>query len=147
LAAVRARWFTTSGSARNTPAEDNARAIAIEVLRAGRISRRSAGGAVGLSLPAGERAIAYAERAGYITPTRMGLEPGETIPPGKLPKEVRALMLTRFAREAGRRVSSAEAAAAIGLTLGSFPRVVAFARAQGWVTTKNGPGGGIAASA
>ena len=156
LAALRARWFTAEGSVRKTPAddapptpvEDDARAVAVEVLRAGRASRAALAATLDYAATRLDRAVRYAERAGWIAPTSHGLTAGDVIPPGRLPKQVRAAMLVRFVRDAGRVVPADEAAAAIGLARGgSFPRVVAHARDAGWVTTTNGPGGGIAAAA
>ena len=156
LAAVRARWFTAEGSVRKTPAdhapptptEDDARAVAVEVLRAGRVSRPALADTLDYAPSRVDRAVRYAERAGWIAATAHGLTPGDVLPEGwRLPKQVRAAMLARFVRDAGRVVPADEAAAAIGLARGgSFPRVLGYARDAGWVTTANGPGGGVAAA-
>jgi len=156
LAAVRARWFTPEGNARRTPAdeapttsvEDDARAVAVEVLRDGRAARLEVRERLGWPPARLDPAVTYADGAGWIVamPSR-GLVPGDVIPPGKLPKEVRALMLARYVRTAGRVVPADEAARAVGVSRGgSFPRIVRHAVERGLVRTANGPGGGIAAA-
>ncbi len=157
LAALRDLWFTPDGTVRKTPAEpeergpsaeDDARRLSVEVLRDGLVSQGTLRERLNFTHSRLLRAVAAAERAGWIGASPRGLVPGERLPEGKLPKEVRAAMLGRYARERGVTVSSAEAAAAVGLTPGgSFPRVLRLAVEWGLVTTANGPGGGVTAAA
>lgn len=151
IAALKARWFSPNGSVLRTPTdgtvptriEESAHALALNILRDGGITLGAARKSIGSGA---DRAIAYAERSGFVRTERQALIPGDVIPPGKLPKEVRAAMLARHLREVGGTISRDDAAAAIGLTPGGLGRVLAFARERGSVRTANGPGGGVTAA-
>lgn len=152
LAAIRSRCFTPSGAVAARPSantaasaiETDARAVAVEVLRTGRSTKRALSAKFDFGGAQVDRALLFAERKGWVLRTRRGVEPGESYPDGKLPRDCRAAMLGRYVREAG-TVPASEAAAAIGLQReGSFARVVAYARAEGLVRTTAGRGGGIA---
>jgi hypothetical protein len=154
LSEIKARWFTPTGAVQPRPVantlasatEVDGRALTLEVLRTGRATRRALSSKLDLGPNQLDRAVIYSERKGWISRTRLGLEPGDVIPEGRLPREVRAAMLARFVRSESRTVSLDEAAAAIGLERGGIPRVVALARNRGWVTTSRGSGGITAAA-
>lgn len=133
------------GAAPDGETAADARALALEVLRAGELTRTVAAEKLSFSAYRMRGAVAAAERLDWIAAGRRSLTPGDTVPPGRIKREIRAAMLTRFVRAAGRTVTFEEAAAAIGLTKGGVPRVAAYAREQGWLTTHAGFGGGIAA--
>lgn len=127
-------------------AETDARVLAVELMRVGEMTRTDAADILDFNAARLKRAIALAERLGWVTAGQRLLTPGDTVPPGRIPREVRAAMLTRYVRaQRPRTVTFAEAAAAIGLTKGGVPRVAAYAREQGWIRTTAGLGGGIAA--
>lgn len=132
---------------RGPSAEDDARALAVEVLRDGRVSQAALRDRLGWVHSRLLRAVAVAHRAGWVEGNARGLKPGAVIPDGKLPTPVRAAMLARFVRERG-TVERVEAAEAIGLAPGgSFPRVLQHAVEQGDVRTVGGSRGGIEAAA
>lgn len=136
----------TEAAGPNDETAADARALALEVLRAGELTRTVAAEKLSFDAPRLGRAVAAAERLDWIAAGPRALTPGDVVPPGRIKREIRAAMLTRFVRaQAPRTVTFEEAAAAIGLSKGAVPRVAAYARAQGWITTHAGGNGGIAA--
>lgn len=154
MAAIKARWFTDAGTVRATPAtdtpstglEDDARALAVAVLRDGTLTKTQLLERLSFTQRQLERARTYAERQGWVSASTRGLAPGEVVPDGKLPVEVRAAMIVRHVRETGGTVPADDIAAAVGVSrTGSFARALALAVKDGHVTTKNGVGGGVTA--
>ncbi|NLT04706.1 MAG: Rrf2 family transcriptional regulator [Solirubrobacterales bacterium] len=104
---------------------------------------------VGTNSIAYKNAIALAKSRGWIAvrPGR-GFIPGPSaVSAGPPPRRNRALELARAVQAAEEPLGAAEAAEAMGMSMGGLKKIARQATNAGWIESKRGPGGGyIAAS-
>jgi hypothetical protein len=90
--------------------------------------------------------LARVKATGCRTRLGMKVEPKNPRAPARRPVPERAAEAARFVHGAGRRVSRADVAEALGMTRGgSISRVLGHARKRGWIVSVQGPDGGIEA--